>query len=187
MGTSRLPRNYFAFPSSSQGFTLIELIIYVSLTSLFLAGGVQFMWGVILTQAKSNVQQEVSQNLRWASQRIVHEIRNATGINRIDSNEICLAASDSTYNPTRFYLDDGRLRIGWGGGSLDCSSTANDELLTSNKVRVSALTFEDLSTVEGDTQNIRFTVTIESTSPSGRPEWEKNQTYSSSVELRSAQ
>lgn len=185
MKANFFPNNDLSLPLSALGFTLIELIIYVALISLFMGGGIQFVWSIILSQAESYVQQEVSQNLRWAGKRIVHEIRNSSDINSVGLNEICLASLDSTYNPTRFYLSSGRLRMGWGGGSLDCSSITNDEPLTSNQVSVSSLAFEDLSVVEGNTKNIRFTITIESTSPSGRPEWEKSQTYSSSVELRS--
>lgn len=168
---------------SNKGFTLIELILYVALISIFISGAVLFAWDIIFGRVKSQVQQEVNQNLRLASQRIVYEVRNASDINSVGANDICLASGDSSRNPTKFYISSGRLRIGWGGGSADCINLTNDEPLTSNQVTVSVLTFTDLSTVDEESKNIGFVITVESTGD--KQEWEKSQTYSTSVELRS--
>ena len=165
------------------GFTFIELILYIALVSIFIGGAVLFAWDIIYGRVKSGVQQEVSQNLRLASKRIVYEIRNASGINSVTPSSISLIMDDSSRNPTVFDLSNGRLRIGYGSGG-GCSTT-NPCPLTSNEVSVANLVFVDLSTSGGESVNIQFTITIESNNPSGRQEWEKSQTYSTSVELRS--
>jgi len=169
--------------SSQQGFTLIELILYIALVSIFISGAILFAWDIIYGRVKSQVQQEVNQNLRLANKRIVYEIRNASAINSVDTNKICLASSESARNPTKFYVNSGRLRIGWGGGSSDCTGLTNDEPLTSNQIALSTLTFTDLSTGGGESKNIQFTLTVASVSD--REEWQKTQTYTTAVELRS--
>lgn len=132
---------------------------------------------------KSGVQREVNQNLRLASKRIVHEIRNASGVNSVGTSTVSLVMDDAARNPTVFDVSGGRLRIGYGSGG-SCPSTSPCSL-TSNKVTVSNLAFTDLSSSGGESVNIQFTIALESNNPSGRQEWEKSQTYTTSVELRS--
>lgn len=165
-----------------RGFSLVELILYVALVSIFITAAVLFAWDVIYGRVKSQVQREVSQNLRLVSKRITFEIRNASAVNSVSASDLCLASSDSSYNPTRIYLNSGRLRLGWGGGSGDCSELTSDEPLTSGEISVTDLAFTDLSS-GSDSINIKFSVTVESSG--GRKEWQMSETYSTSVELRS--
>jgi len=179
-----VPTSHIPLPTSKYGgFTFIELILYIALLSIFISGAVLFAWDIIYGRVKSSVQQEVSQNLRLASKRIVYEIRNAQGVNSIGPSLISLAMTDAARNPTVFDVSSGRLRIGYGS-SGSCPSTSPCPL-TSNDVTVTNLTFTNLSTGGGESVNIRFTITLESNNPSGRQEWEKSQTYTTSVELRS--
>jgi type II secretory pathway pseudopilin PulG len=168
-----------------QGYTFIELLLYISIITIFISGAIRFAWNIVYGQVKSDVQREVVQNLRLASKRIIYEIRNATSINSIAANEVCLEMYDSTYNPTRIYVDQGRLRIGWGGGGSNCTSTTNDEVLTTNEVIVSDLTFTDLTSPASESINVGLNLTIEYSNQSTRSEFEFNQTYTTSVELRS--
>lgn len=165
------------------GFTFIELILYIALVSIFIGGAVLFAWDIIYGRVKSGVQQEVTQNLRLASKRIVHEIRNAFGINSVNPSSISLAMDESARNPTVFDVSGGRLRIGFGS-SGSCPTTSPCTL-TSDEVTVTNLSFTDLSSSGGESVNVQFTITVESNNPSGRQEWEKTQTYTTSVELRS--
>lgn len=167
----------------NSGFTFIELILYIALISIFIGGAVLFAWDIIYGRVKSGVQQEVSQNLRHASGRIIYEIRNAQGVNSIGPSLISLAMTDLARNPTALDVYDGRLRIGYGS-SGSCPTTSPCTL-TSDEVTVTNLTFTDLSSSGGESVNVQFTITLESNNPGGRQEWEKTQTYSTSVELRS--
>ena len=168
---------------TKNGFTLIELILYVALISVFVTGAVYFAWDIIYGRVKSGVQLEVSQNLRLASKRIIQEIRNAEGVSSIGVSTISLVMEDSARNPTAFDVSNGRLRIGFGSsGSCPTSAPCT---LTSDQVTVTELTFTDLSSGGGETVNVSFTITLESNNPSGRQEWERSDTFSTSVELRS--
>lgn len=168
--------------AKNKGFTFIEMILYIAIVGFFITGAVQFAWDVIFAQEKSFVQQEVNQNLRLATQRMAFEIRNASGVNSVGADTLCLASANSTYNPTYFYVSSQRLYIGWGGGSSDCTGLTNTQTLTSNQVNVTSLSFTDLSTV--GTSNISVTVTVEGLAPNNRQEWQKTQSYQTSVEIR---
>jgi prepilin-type N-terminal cleavage/methylation domain-containing protein len=166
------------------GFTLIELLLYIALVSVLLTASISFTWNVIYGRVKSHVQQEVSQNLRLVSQRINYELRNAQKINSVSATSLCLESADTARNPTRIYLNNGQLWIGWGGGGTTCATTTNAEPLTSKEVSVTALNFTNLSTGTLSSQHIRYNVTIESVNPQNRVEWEMSRSLAGSAELR---
>ena len=167
-----------------KAFTLVELLLYVGIIALFIGAAVVFAWNVVYGRVKSNVQQEVNQNLRLGSKRIVYEVRNASGINSIGANDVCLANADANRNPTKIYVAANRLRIAWGGGSSDCTAMTNDEPLTSSAVAVSSLAFTDLSSGTEST-NIKYSLTIDSSGD--RKEWQMSRAYTASTEVRSMQ
>ncbi|HYD35666.1 MAG TPA: prepilin-type N-terminal cleavage/methylation domain-containing protein [Vitreimonas sp.] len=172
-----------ASTAAQAGFTLIELILYIALISIFLSAVITFAWDIIYSHAKSSTQQTVLYNLRLASERITYEIRNARAINSVSATSLCLASADAARNPTKLYLASNELRIGWGGGNSTCATTTNDQALTSAEVNVTALTFQNLTTAGTASQHIQFTIGI--TSTANRQEWQYSQTFSSSAEVRS--
>ena len=165
---------------SQKGFTLVEMLLYVVIVSIFVTAMVSFAWDAIYGRVKSYTHQEVNQNIRLASKRINFEIRNASGVNTASGSTLDLAMSDSSLNPTVIDVSSGRLRIGYGSaGPCPTSAPCN---LTSNIVNVSNLTFTNLS-VSPDSINIKFSITVESTGD--RQEFQKTEIYESSSELRS--
>ena len=167
--------------NQQRGFTLVELILYIAIVSIFMTAVIMFTSDIIYGRVKSQVHQEVNQNIRLASKRIMFEIRNASAVNTVGGSSISLASTDASRNPTVIDVDvpSGRLRI-WYGSSGACPASAPC-FLTSNKVTVSPLTFTDLS-ASGST-NIKFSITVESTGD--RQEFQKSETYEASAELRS--
>lgn len=167
-----------------KGFSLIELLIYIALLTIFLTGTTYFTIGLINGQSKTLVEQEVNDNLRNSMRRIEFEIRNAQAINSLTSNTLCLKMANTSHNPTKIYLSGGKIRIAWGGGSNDCNVMTKDEQLTSNKVTANSLTF----TNNGNgttTKNISFNINISYNSTAGGKIWTFNQTYTTDAEIRS--
>ena len=164
------------------GFTLIELILYIALISIFITGAILFAWDIIYGGAKSEVQRDVNQNSRLISKRMIYEIRNSSAVNSVTTSDLCLASNTPARNPTRFYISAGRLYVAWGGGSTNCTSMTNNQPLTSNKVTVSGLTFTDRSSGTVSS-NIQFSFTVSSTGI--RQEWQKSQSYTGNAEIRS--
>lgn len=167
-----------------KSFTLIELILYIALVSSVLVAIIQFGWDSIYIQKKSEIYQELIYGLRFAEKRIAFEIRNASAINSVTANTLCLASANAPYNPIKIYLSAGIIRIGWGGGSATCATTTNDQPLTSSKISISTLTFTDLSVV-GKTKDIKFAITGSYNNPGLRKEFSMTSSITSSQELRS--
>lgn len=178
-----------------RGFTLIELLLYMGLVALFLTAATTSTLDVILGSVKSSVQQEVQENLRYATHRIQFEIRNADSINTTQSNfGVNLATNPSTkvsfsapapYNPLEFIVKSGVLQIRSTIGGDDAEDEDDDENfkpLTSNLVEVTSLIFSNLT--DGSSENIRFTITIRYKNPSGRSQWDKSATFEGGANLR---
>ena len=166
---------------NQKGFTLIELILYIALISIFISGAVLFGWDIIYSQVRSSTQQELQQNMRLAAKRISYEIRNASEIGTISATDICLYSNISERNPTRFYLSGGQIRVAWGGGNPSCNNMTNDQPLTSSDLTATSLSFTDLSSAP-ESQHAAFSFALEASST--LQEWQESQTYASSVEIR---
>lgn len=164
---------------NTEGFTLIELILYIALSSIFMTASVIFAWDVVYGRIRSFVEQEVNQNMRLASKRIAYEIRNASEVNSTGTS-LSLAMADSTRNPTVIDVSGGRIRIGYGS-SGSCPTTSPC-FLTDNLVTTSGLSFTDFSS-SPNSLHVRFSFTISKTG--GPDEFQETQTYTSSAELRS--
>ena len=167
---------------TKKGFTLIELIIYIALISIFITGAILFAWDIIYGGAKSGVQREVNQNLRLINKRIAYEIRNSSAINSVAAGDLCLASATPIRNPTIIYVSNGQLYLAWGGGSANCTGMVNNQTLTSNKVSISGLSF--INRTNGTNSfNIEYSFTVSSTGT--RQEWQKSQSYNGDAEIRS--
>lgn len=166
-----------------KAFTLIELLIYLALVALFLTAATTSMWDIILGHTKSSVEQEVQENLRFASYRLGFEIRNADSIGAASDFGTNLAAdsgltlslnSPAPNNPTEFRVSGGILQIRQGAGDWTA--------LTGSAVEVANLVFTDLT--DSDSENIKFTVTVKYRNPGGRSELEKEAIFDSDYQLR---
>src|SRR3989344_2151397 len=161
------------------GFTLIELILYIGIVSIFISAVILFSWDIIYGRVKAESQRKVNQSIRLVSKRITYELRNASGINSLTPSSISLISTDPGRNPTVISLAGSEIIIGWGPAG-NCPSISPCSL-TGNGVLVSGLTFTNLSTP--DSINIGFDLVLESSSQ--KKEFQYERTYSSAVELRS--
>lgn len=169
----------------NQGFSLIEMILYIAIVSVFLGGAIQFAWNLVYGQVKATALQDVNANTRFVGKRIAYEIRNASAINSVTSSSLCLASTNVTYNPVKIYLSSGAIRLGWGGGSPTCASTTNDVPLTSAGVTVNSIVFTNLTPVSALSRHVLYTYTISASATSGRQEYVASQSYEGSAEVRS--
>ncbi len=162
---------------NQKGFTLIELILYIALVTIILSALVPFAWNTVETGVKSAVQQEVNSNVRYMSERIKYEIRNATGINSVAATSISLATSVSGTNPTVIDLSGGNIRIKQGSGS-----TVN---LNSANTVINSLTFTNYTSGDGKTKHIQFIITVAASFAAARQEYQDSVVVESSGEVRS--
>ena len=169
-----------------QGFTLIELVIYIAILGTVLLSFTYFGLNVAGTRNKVNVVEEVQANGRIALAVLSQRIRDATGVNTSTSvfganpggGVLSLMMADvPTKNPTVFRLDavSKALQIQEG--------TANAIFITSLQVQVTNLVFTNLTST-GSRANIRIELTISYNNPSGDPNFSYTASWTTTVGAR---
>jgi len=142
--------------SVSGGFTLIELILYISLSATILLAISLFFILLLQVRIKSQVIATVNQEGERAMSIITQAIRNAVSINNPDESgeeteTLSLNTNVSEKNPTTFYLSNGIIMMKEGdSGAVP---------ITSDLVVVSNLKFRNLSGSSAPA-NIDITFTI---------------------------
>ena len=170
------------FQNKNNGFTFLELIIYIAIITVVLSSLVRFAWSAIGNSVKSTTQQEVYASARYVSERIKYEIRNANGINEGSSTfdaspGVLSLVQTAPDNPTVIDLSAGEVRIKQGA-----AAAVN---LNSTDTTVTSLVFTNYSSGDNKTKHIGFTMTITSNYGSVRQEYTDTVTLRSSAEVRS--
>lgn len=160
-----------------QGFTLIELILYIAIITIVMSALIPFAWSIIEGGVKSGIEQEVSSQARYVSERIKYEIRNANSINSISTLSIDL--NTKTNATTVIDLAGGKVRIKYGAGGTPVNLNSNDTNITS-------LTFTDYRSADTKTKHIQFSFIVDDNYVGTRQEYNAPPiTIDSSAELRS--
>lgn len=162
-----------------KGFTLVELLLYVALTTIMVGTISAFLFMTLQVRVKSQVISEVEQQGQQAVQRIAQVIRNATDITTpvqgASGSSVTLTVTPSGSSPTVFDLVAGTLRITEGTGS----PTA----LTNDRVTASALTFSNLSR-SASSHDLRIQFTLTAVNSSGRNEYDFTKTFITTAHVR---
>lgn len=164
--------------STQTGFTFIEAILYVTIVSLMLTTLIPFAWNIIEGGSQSAVQQEVSSNARYISERIKYEIRNSLGINSSTSIQLvlCETAGSCTTSPTTITFSSPNITIRNKG-----AAAVN---LNSNDVTISNFTFTNNTSIDNKTKNISFVFTVSQSYTGARSDFKSNVTVRSTAEIR---
>ena len=165
------PKTYHLKPQ--QGFTLIELIIYIGIVSIILVSISYLIIDLISGQSSNTARQEVNQNVRFISSTISRDIRAAQAITSITADTLVLAMSgdDVTYN--------------FDVGNLDLTKQVGAglvEILNSSRIEISG-NFSDQS-YDSRTQNVRVDLTVSYYNPDNLPDFNASTNSIFSVELR---
>lgn len=136
----------------NSGFTMIELLIYISLVAVISIIFTSFTADVVKSASRSLVVKEVSQNTRLVLSRIIQEIKTAKSISSVTASEISLISFDNTPFDLGFDSVNDLAYIDVNGGG--------DVSISNDDVRITALTFEEVST-----DVIKITITVEQKNP----------------------
>jgi len=162
----------------NSGFTLVELIVYIAIVSVFISGAIVFTWNAIFTSEKAYIQHEVDHSVRFAGERISYEIRNATGITSITPNSITLSSNDAARNPTVISFSSGALYLGFGPtGTCSASSPC---MLTPSDIMINNASFADVS--GGSQKAVRFQFDV--LKLGSRPEFSYHASFTTSAQVR---
>lgn len=164
--------------NKKNGFTLIELIFYIALFSVFFVSLFLVLNIFYENKNKNSVTIEVEQQGLFISQVISQEIRNSQSIISPtigdNSSSLSLQSFDVLRSPIVFYLDSGAVILSENGSVIDN--------LNSNRIIVSNLNFVNNSIVD-NIQGISFSFTVSYKNNSGKKQYEYNKDFFGSVNL----
>jgi type II secretory pathway pseudopilin PulG len=140
----------------NNGFTLIELILYVGISSFILLVTFLFVSQILEARIKAQAIAEVEQQGDWAVEIITQAIKNSKSPINLPTtsgtaNILSLTMDNVVKNPTDFSLSNGVITISEAGGQ--------SVSLTNSNVVVSGLNFQNLSRT-GTAGNIKFSFVI---------------------------
>jgi Tfp pilus assembly protein PilW len=165
---------------SQKGFTLVEMILYVSVCSILLLTISTFLSFLLGARIRSQAITEVNQQGFRAMNLIALTIRNGRSIEEPlignSSSRISLTTKDPLLNPTVFDVASGTLRIKEGVGA--------PIVLTNSHVVVSGLSFQNLSSTSSAERIIRISFIIDNKNISGRDEYSFTKTFTESATMR---
>jgi len=164
---------------NKKGFTLIELVLYVGVTSIMLLVIVVFLANLLQSRIKNQTIAEVEQQGIQVMQIITQTTRNAENITApligTSASSLTLDVLAGANDPTVFDLFEGTVRIAEGNSSAVS--------LTNSRVVVSNLIFQNLS--RADTSGIiRIQFTLTHINPENRNEYNYQKIFIGSATLR---
>lgn len=165
--------------NTSQGFTLLELLLYVAISSILLTTISLFLSTLLQSRIKNQTISEVDGQGMVAMELMAQIIRNADTVSApaagATGSSLTLTTTVPAQSPTVFDLAAGALRITEGATPAIP--------LTNSRITVSSLSFQNLSRA-GTPGTIRIQFTISAVNNSGRNEYAYQKTFTASATLR---
>ena len=169
------------------GFTIIEAMIYITISGVLLLAVLYFFSDSIFHQKRLDITSATLSDASILMNRLNTEIRNSVSVHSFTSSEICLVNNQSVYSygSTKISFSNNSVLIGRGSDG-DCSPVAASVPINSNLSRINSFSFDHISRNFGDI--VKYDISFTSPSviaKSGLPGGDSNFTYSSSVTIRS--
>jgi prepilin-type N-terminal cleavage/methylation domain-containing protein len=168
----------FAY-KNNPGFTLVELLLYVAISSIILLLASLFMSTLLESQVKNQTIAEVNQQGIQVMQTITQTLRNSSIINTptigISGATLSVNTNLSSTTPSVFDLSGGVIRIKEGSGATIS--------LTNSKVIASNLVFSNLSRT-GTPGIVRISFNLSAVNNSNRNEYSFSKNFVDSASLR---
>lgn len=165
---------------TQKGFTLLELVIYITLVVGILVTATTFAWNIVNSRTKAFAVQEVQQNGRYIMDKITQTVRGAQDITTpgtgTSGTTLEVVVRDVAKDPIIFVLSGGELSMSAAGGT-----TYN---LHSGAITVSVLQFTNVSSTDDASRNVQVQLTLEHKNPENRSEREFSETFITTIELR---
>lgn len=161
-----------------KSFTLIELLLYISLMVIILNVGIYFVWQIIESKTKNIVYLEVEKNSLLALEKISYEVKRAKSLDVPQpqgqvTNELVLRKPDDSL--IHFYLLNERLL-------LDNPNNPNPTFITNEQVKVNELIFKNLSSVTPGAFQVKIKISYNN--PSQRNEYRAEISMQKTISLR---
>lgn len=164
----------------NKGFTLIEIVLYVGICSFILLSFSIFLSFLLTARVRSQSITEVNQQGFQVLHRITQAARNGRNIQNPDigaqGSILTLITSDPLLNPTVFSVSSSTFFIQEGSNT--------PVALTNSRIRISGLTFQNISSVGSTEKIVRVTFVVDHVNLEGRPEYSYTKVFSGSATIR---
>jgi Tfp pilus assembly protein PilW len=164
---------------TSSGITLVETVIYISLSSMLLLALSAFFVMSTTARVKNQSINEVNQQGVFAMEQMVQAVRNATAVTAptaaTNGSSLSLTMPAAAQSPTAFSLSGTTLQVKEGAAAA--------LPLTNGLVQVSNLSITNLSR-SGTNGIVRISFTLARTKNIDRNEYDYQKTFTTSVSLR---
>lgn len=167
---------------NQKGFTLIEMVIYLTIIGIVLSTIALFLLNLMGARAKTQAISEVLSSAQLIQTRLSEAVRHAQGINvaastfSSDPGVLSLNMVDSARDPTIFSLtqNDGQFQVSEQGSPAS--------VLTPDHVAIKNLVFTNLTSSE-DVGIIQMQFTVETTSGSGTQAFFYDQAFQTTLRI----
>lgn len=164
------------YSSSYSGFTILELLLYVGISSTVLLAVSLFLSTIFAVRVKNAAISEVEGQGAFVVNTITQSVRNATGINAptlgVGGTSLSIATASSSTSPIVFFVSSGVMRMTEGVGTAIP--------ITNSHVTVSNFVVTNLSRL-GTPGIVHITFTLTFNNPSGRSEYDVARTFTVSA------
>ncbi len=167
-------------PHKLKGFTLVEMILYVSLCAIILLVLATLLSYLLSARVKSQAITEVNQQGFQVMRMMTQTIRNGKSLQvpsiGTSSSTLSITTGNPLLNPTVFTAS---------GTTVVIKEAGNSAIpLTNSRVKVSSLLFQNISSASSTERIIRISFILEYVNPEGRGEYSFSKTFSGSATLR---
>ncbi len=160
------------FSKKNKAFTLVEVMLYTTLLSVFLLSMSLFVNSVISAKAKNQIILDVERQGEYISSIIYESIINSTDINNPlpgqESSSLSLNTEISINNPTVISISDNKIQIKEG--------SASGIFLNSENIRAENLIFKENSLLNSP-ENINVSFTLSTISTNNKAEFNYSQDF----------
>jgi Tfp pilus assembly protein PilW len=168
------------FCKNQKGFSLVEMLLYVSISSVILLSLSLLLTSLFSSRVKSQSIADVDQQGMQVLQLITQTVRNAKSVDfpsiGATSTSLSVTMPDPMLSPTVFDLTNGTVRITEG---------SNQSIkLTNSHVTVTSLLFQNISSASSTDRIVRTSFTVSYNNVSGRNERSFVKSFTGSATLR---
>ncbi|HEC63807.1 MAG TPA: hypothetical protein ENI23_00770 [bacterium] len=172
-------RSKFKQLQKREGFSLVEMMLYIAITSTVILGISTFLLVLLQAKVKNQTISEVDQQGLQVVHMITQTIRNADSITSpaigVTDSTLTLVVNDAAKSPTVYDLSSGTMRITEGLGA--------PVALTNSRIVVSDLSFRNVGRA-GTEGLIRVEFTITHVNLEGRNEYTYSKFFYDSASVR---
>lgn len=151
------------------GFSLIEMLIVISVLGLFSLIGSNLLFGTLFGSSKSEVLKEVRQNGEYALRVMEETIKTSVGLISCSPSSVVVKGKNNLR--TNFSLKEGRI-------------ASNSSYLTNNKVKIENFEFDCSEVKPGLPPKIGISFVVSQAQKTNRPEKKARMSFSSWVTMR---